>query len=41
MFTEEQIEIAKSYEERAFAALNNPEEFERIMAEFEEVKASW
>lgn len=41
MYTEEQIKIAKQYEAKAFAAINNDEEFDRIMQEFESVKKSW
>ena len=38
---EERKRIAKYYEEQAFQNLNDPEEFERIMKVFIEIKKLW
>lgn len=38
---EEQKRIAMAYEARAFAAMNNPEEFDKVLAEFAAEKATW
>lgn len=40
-YTEDQIRIAKQYEDRAFAAMNDPDEFDKIMKEFEEIQKTW
>jgi len=40
-YTPEQLRIAKQFEQRAFATIHNSAEFERVMAEFEQVKKDW
>lgn len=41
-YTPEQISIAKAYEAKAFQYItDDPEKFDEVMAEFDEVKAGW
>ena len=40
-WTEEQKRIAQEYEDKAFDNIDNPTEFDRIMAEFDKAIESW
>jgi len=40
-YTPEQKTIAKLYETQAVENINNPEKFDQIMVEFDEIKRAW
>lgn len=40
-YSQEQRAIADTYNTRAMAEINNPEKFDSIMKEFDELKIKW
>ena len=40
-YTPEQLALAKEYEDRAFAVINDHEKFLMVMAEFDRIKQGW